>query len=306
MKTKLLFGFLFIGLLASSCYNEVLVEDDFNVEPAYVVDNLLSSHELWYIDINATKGNGEVPFLQRAFTLTFNRGTLLANNNIVGIGKNGNGFGINVGVYNVLNGVIEIQHDVDGVWLLDVFVINSSTIELFDRRSNTSYYLKGYSRNNFAYDMLFYDNIQYFLQEYDVWEKVYTSNVGAINDFDNENFIQFLSGTNKDFFRSSIDALGTKINNLQWDFEGDYHVYDVANDNTLKTITLSYDFLGNDYFELYVINDGTIELYHPSSGTTYEFKGKGYIQFLKSDATQNTKKRVKTNNPIMNVTRKKK
>ena len=52
-------------------------------------------------------------------------------------------------------------------------------------------------------------------------------------------------------------------------------------DETLKTLTLDYDFFGDDYFELYVINDSTIELYHPSSETVYEFKGKGYNLFLK-------------------------
>ncbi|WP_047417202.1 hypothetical protein [Cellulophaga sp. Hel_I_12] len=306
MKTRLLFGFLFIGLLASSCYTEVLVSDEFFDEPAFSVDQVLSAHELWYVDINATKGNGEVPFLQRAFTVTFDRGTLFANNNIAGIGKNGNGFGIDAGIYTPIRGAVEIRHDVDGVWMLEVFVINNRTIELFDSSSNTSYYLKGFSRSNFDYDMLFYDNIQYFLQEYTVWEKVYTSKIGAINDFDSENYLQFLSGDNGDFFRSSIDSPGTGINNLQWDFEGDYQVFDVANDASLKTITLSYDFIGDDYFELYVINDSTVELYHPNSGTTYEFKGRGYIQYLKSDGASSSKKRIKVKNPIMNVIRQKK
>lgn len=306
MKTRLLFGLLFTGVLASSCYTEVLVEDDFFEDSTFSVAQVLSAHELWYVDINATKGNGEVPFLQRAFTLTFDRGTLLANNNIAGIGKNGNGFGIDVGIYNPIRGAVEINHDVDGIWLLEVFLLNNNTIELFDRSSNTSYYLKGFSRNNFDYDMLFYDNIHYFLQEYDVWEKVYTSKIGALNDFDNENYLQFFASTNGDFFRSSIDASNTNINSLQWDFEGDYQVFDVANNTNLKTITLSYDFIGDDYFELYVLNDKAIELYHPNSGTTYEFKGRGYIQYLKSEVKQSTKKRVKVKNPIMNVKRQKK
>ena len=307
MKTKLLFGLIFLGVLASSCYTEVIIEDDYIIEePAFNVNQVLGSSELWYVDINATKGNGEVPFLQRAFTVSFRQGTMFANNNIAGIGKNGNGFGVDVGAYNGISGIVEINHDIDGFWQLEVFVLNNRTIELYDRRSNTSYYLKGFQRNNFDYDMLFYENIQYFLQEYDVWEKIYTSQAGALNDFDDENFLQFLSGTNGDYFRSSIDSPGTGINNVQWDFEGDYQVYDVANDATLKTITLSYDFLGNDYFELYVINDSTIELYHPNSGTTYEFKGRGYIQYLKSENTSTSKKRVKVKNPVMNVTRQKK
>jgi len=51
----------------------------------------LQSYDLWYVDINETRGNGEVPFLQRAFTLSFINGALYANNNIVGIGKTGDG-----------------------------------------------------------------------------------------------------------------------------------------------------------------------------------------------------------------------
>ncbi|QWX83409.1 nicotinic acid mononucleotide adenyltransferase [Cellulophaga sp. HaHaR_3_176] len=306
-KLKLLFGFVFVGVLAASCYTEVFIEDDYIIEETrFNVNQVLASSELWYVDINATIGNGEIPFLQRAFTVTFDGGVLLANNNLSGIGKTGNGFGIDVGTYNGFDGIVEINHDIDGSWVLGVFVVNSKTIELYDSRSDTSYFLKGYQRSNFDYDMVFYDNIQYFLQEYDAWEKVYTSNEGALNDFDNENFLQFLTGNQSDFFRSSIDNRGTGINTLQWDFEGDYQVYDVANDNSLKVLTLSYDFIGDDYFELYVINDKTIELYHPNSGTTYEFKGRGYIQYLKTDENATTRKRIKVDNPIMNVTRKKK
>ena len=98
MKTKLLFGLIFLGVLASSCYTEVIIEDDYIIEePAFNVNQVLGSSELWYVDINATKGNGEVPFLQRAFTVSFRQGTMFANNNIAGIGKNGNGFGVDVG-----------------------------------------------------------------------------------------------------------------------------------------------------------------------------------------------------------------
>ena len=76
-------------------------------------------------------------------------------------------------------------------------------------------------------------------------------------------------------------------------------------DNSLKTLTLEYDFFGDDYFELYVINDSTIELYHPDSGTTYEFRGRGYQQYLKAGKGSESKKRIKTSNPTMNVERKK-
>ncbi len=303
---KLLFGFLFITLFATSCYTEVMIGDDYIDEPVLYVNQVINSSELWYVDINATIGNGEVPFLQRAFTISFDDfGTMYANNNIVGLGKTGYGYGISVATYAGNNGILEINHDVYGYWELEVYVTNNSTIELYHRNSDTSYFLRGYQISNFDYDMLFYDNIQYFLQEYTAWEKVYTSQEGVLNDFDSENFIQFLASDDRDFFRSSVDQTGTSISNLQWNFQGNYQVYDVTNDSSLKTITLSYDFFGDDYFELYVLNDSRIELYHPSSGTTYEFKGKGYIQYLKSESNTTDKKRVKTSNSIMNVTRQK-
>lgn len=299
---KLFFGLILIGTLMTSCYSDVIVEDEFIEESAFNTDQVLQSYDLWYIDINETEGNGEVPFLQRAFTISFHNGAVYANNNIVGIGKTGNGLGIDVGYYSTLRGTIEIDHDVDGLWLLDVFAVNGNTIALYDGRSDTSYYLKGYQINSFDYDFVFYDNLNYFLQEYDTWEKTFTSEEGALNDFDDENFLQFLPN----FFRSSVDVAGTSIFNLQWDFEGDYQVYDVENDETLKTLTLAYDNIGNDYFELYVINDSTIELYHPSSETVYEFKGKGYQQYLKSGKSSMSRKRKKTSNPIMKVKRSRK
>ena len=204
MKAKLLFGILLVGSLMTSCYTEVIVEEEYIMESAFNTDRVLQSYDLWYVDINATEGNGEVPFLQRAFTISFNNGTVFANNNLVGIGKTGNGLGIDVGYYNTLRGTVEIDHDIDGLWLLDVFAVNGNTIELYDGRSNTSYYLKGYQRNNFDYDLVFYDNIDYFLQEYEVWEKIYTSDEGALNDFDRENYLQFFPS----YFRSSVDRSG--------------------------------------------------------------------------------------------------
>lgn len=298
---KLLFGIILIGLLAGSCYTEVIVDDDFIEESPINTALVLESYDLWYVDINETRGNGEVPFLQRAFTISFDRGTVYANNNISGLGKTGNGKGIDVGLYATLAGQVEINHDVDGLWLLDVYALDNNTLEIYDSRSDTSYVLEGYQKSQFDYDMVFYDNIQYVLQEYQVWEKTYTSELGALNEFDNENYLQFFSDDGG-YFRSSVDAQGIPLTNIQWDYQGDYQVFDVANDATLKTLTLDYDFLGNDYFELYVINDNTIELYHVSSGTVYEFTGRGYIQYLKSNGGTG-KKRSKTNNPVMNVSR---
>lgn len=282
----------------TSCYHEVIIEDEYIEESAFSTDQVLQTYDLWYVDINTTKGNGEVPFLQRAFTISFDNGRVYANNNIVRIGKNRNGLGIDVGCCGTLNGAVDIYHDVDGPWLLDVFAVNGNTIELYDRRSDTSYYLNEYHVNNFDYDFVFFDNINYFLQEYDAWEKTFTSEEGALNDFDDGNFLQFLP----DFFRSSVDTPGTSTGNLEWN----YQVYDIENDETLKTLTLAYDTMGNDYFELYVINDSTIELYHPSSKTVYEFRGRGYQEYLKTGKGSVAKKRKKTSNPTIKVKRSRK
>ncbi|MCG8490540.1 MAG: hypothetical protein MI743_02900, partial [Sneathiellales bacterium] len=131
------------------------------------------------------------------------------------------------------------------------------------------------------------------------------SEEGAINEFDDENFLQFFESGGNSLFRSSVHAGGTAPGELVWDYEGIYQVYDVENDETLKTLTLDYDFMGNDYFELYVINDSTIELYHVSSGTVYEFTGRGYMQYLKSSPSTG-RARTKVKNPIMDVIRQRK
>ena len=306
MKTlKLLFASALAASLTTSCYTEVVVEDDLNVQPGISLGQLLQSYDLWYVNIHETTGNGEVPFLQKAFTVSFDNGVLFANNNLVGIGATGNGFGIDVGFYGTRNTVLEVDHDADGFWTLEVFQVNNNKIRIYHRPSNTSYFLTGYQRGNFDYDFVFYDNIHYFLQEYTAWEKTYTSDFGAINNFDEENFLSFLAGGNDSTFLSSVDNTGTPINNLVWDYEGIYTVYDVPGDPYLKTLTLDYDFLGNDYFELNVLDDRTIELYHPNSGTVYEFTGRGYIQYLKGEVgkAKADRKRKKIENKTMNVER---
>ena len=300
---KLLFALLGITLLASSCYTEVILEDDIIVESAFNTDQALQSYDLWYVDINATRGNGEIPFLQRSFTISFVDGIMLANNNIVGIGETGNGLGIDVGTYGTFSGVVNIDHDVDGAWTFDVFAVNNTTLELYNRRTNTSYFLDGYQRNNFDYDRLFYENIEYLLQEYSAWEKTFTSELGVVNEFDQENYLRFFPDAGG-YFQSSIDAVGTPLSRLQWDYEGNYTVFD-TNDETLKTLTLDYDFLGNDYFELYVINDNIVELYHVASETVYEFTGKGFVTYLKSKE-ETGRSRSKHERKKMNVTRKRK
>ncbi len=286
MKTaKLLLSFVLVSTLFTSCYTEVIV-DDFVDEPVINVNQVLNSHELWYVDINQTIGFGEIPFLQKAFTISFINGTLFANNNLVGIGSSGNGYGIDVANYDAYNMILDVNHDIDGFVTFDVFLVDNNTIELYNPDTDTSYFLEGYQRSNFDYDFVFYDNIHYFLQEYEAWEKIYTSEVGALNEFDNENYLQFLAGGNDSEFRSSQDQIGLNPNNLIWDYTGVYGVGNVGNNLNLKTLTLDYDSFGNELFELTVIDDETIELFHLDSETIYEFKGRGYIQYLKSGSTK--------------------
>ncbi|WP_179375320.1 nicotinic acid mononucleotide adenyltransferase [Winogradskyella wichelsiae] len=280
MKTiKLLLGFALIATLFTSCYTEEIYV---NEEPTVSLNQLLNSYDLWYIDINETQGYGETPFLQMAFTISFNNGRLYANNNLVGIGSEGNGYGVDIGSYDAYDMILDVDHVIDGYDSFDVYQVDNNTIELYNPFNDTSYFLDGYQRSNFDYDFVFYDNIHYFLQEYEAWEKTYTSNFGALNDFDNENYLQFLAGGNDDIFRSSQDQNIYNTNNIYWDFTGDYSVGDISNNIYEKTLTLDYDFFDNEFFNLTVINESTIELFHANSGTVYEFKGIGYIAYYRS------------------------
>ena len=282
--------------LFTSC---VVTIDDF--DNSITLEQLVTSHDLWYVDYNKTTGSGDVPFLSKAFTVSFQSGRLYANNNLVGLGTVGNGYGNQIGYYDTYNGVLEIDHNLDGFIDLEIVQLSNDEIMIRDTYTNTSYYLIGYQKYNFDYDQVFYDNIEYFLQEYVAWEKTYTSQEGALNDFDYENFIQF-TPENLTTFRSSQDEFGTNIGLLIWDFEGGYEVFDVAGFDDVKILTLDYDFFDNEEFELSVINDGEIDLFHVSSGTTYTFKGRENIQFKNASEKGTTKdrKRFKVNRKTKN------
>ncbi len=282
MKTiKLLFAFALTAALFTSCHSDPVYE-----EPAISLNQLLGSYDLWYVDINQTLGNGETPFLQIAFTLSFKNGVLFANNNLVGFGPNGqgNGYGIDVGTYNAYETILDVNHDIDGFQSFDIYQVDYDTIELYNPSNDTSYFLHGYQKSTFDYDFVFYDNINYFLQEYDAWEKTFVSQTGALNDFDDENYLQFLAGGNDSEFRSSQDVNIGNTNNIFWDYTGLYNVGNITGNTHLKTLTLDYDYFDNEFFELSVINDQKIKLYHADSGTTYEFTGRGYIQYMRNVA----------------------
>ena len=84
MRTlKLLFAALIISISFSSCS---VVIDEYN-DPYYAnLEDVVTAYDLWYIDYNRTTGNGDVPFISKAFTVSFINGNLYANNNLVGIG----------------------------------------------------------------------------------------------------------------------------------------------------------------------------------------------------------------------------
>lgn len=279
-RLKLILGFALLATVFTSCYQEVIVADT-NTDPipAITLGELVSSYELWYVDIDRSSGSNYIPFMQMAFTMSFRNGSVYANNNLVGIGEQGSGFGISTGYYDTYNFELDVSHDIDGFYSFEVTQLSSNELRLYNRTLNATYILVGYQRSTFDYNKVFYDNIHYFLQEYVTWEKTYTSEYGAINEFDYENYVQFLAGGGNGNFQSSQDENGININNLIWDYTGIYNVDDVQGNQYLKYLTLDYDFLGNEHFELSVNNDSTIELFHPSSGTLYRFTGRGYIQY---------------------------
>ena len=269
--------FLMLGVF-TSCYTDVFIEDDL-ATPVAPLSSVLADYELWYVDIDQTQGNGTIPFMDKAFTFSFLNGTVMANNNLAGIGDQGSGFGIEVGYYDVFDYDLDISHDIDGFYSFEVSLLSNNAIELYNRYTNTSYVLIGYQRSNFDYDRLFYDNIHFFLQEYAVWEKVHTSLSGTSNAFDAENYLQFLPANSGVNFRSSQDPRGSSTTNLYWDYSGIYEVNNVVNNAYLKTLTLDYDYFANEYFELSILDDATIVLYHPASGSEYRFRGRGYIEY---------------------------
>lgn len=276
---KLLLVLVISGTLFSSC--SVIIDDIY--DDAISLEELVNSYDLWYVDYHRTTGTGDVPFMSKAFTVSFLNGRMYANNNIADIGRTGNGLGIIVGNYSTYGGFLETFHDIDGRHDFEVYQISLNEIRVYDSYQNVSYYLVGYQRNNFDYDMLFYENIEYFLQEYVAWERVAISNTGAPSVFDDENYLKFTPENNTTFY-SSHDPFGTNIDTILWDYVGSYQVYDVQGYQDLKILTLNYDSGDTEEFELSVINDQRVRLYSVTSQKTYDFTGRGFIQFLRGEA----------------------
>ena len=275
---KLLFAIIITTMLFSSC--TAIFQDSFEDDQYQVsLEEVISEYDLWYVDYHRTTGSGDVPYVSKAFTLSFINGALYANNNIADIGRTGNGLGIVVGSYHTFNGLLETNHNLDGANDFEVTAFSNNEIRLYNYRQNVSYYLIGYTINNFDYDKLFYENIEYFLQEYIAWEKSATSG-GATNAFDAENYLAF-TPENITTFYSSQDTFGTDIDTINWSYVGGYEVFDVIEYEDLKILTLNYDGGDIEEFELSVLNDSKIRLYHINSETTYDFTGRGYVQYLR-------------------------
>ena len=275
-RLKLLFLFITTSILTSCVVQDEIIDNN-----TFSLNEYVSSYDLWYIDYHRTTGTGDIPFLSKAFTVSFLNGTMYANNNIVDIGKTGNGLGIAVGNYVPRGTVLETFHNLDGNYNFEVIQLSKNEIRIDDLSQNVSYYLIGYQRNSFNYDKLFYENIEYFLQEYVAWER--TDEAGGVkNPFDNEHFLQFTPENDVTFY-SSQDSFGTNIDYVKWDYVGSYNVANITGHSDLKFLTLNYDGGDTERFELSVINDETIKLFHLGSKTTYTFSGKGFVQYLKSE-----------------------
>jgi hypothetical protein len=292
MKTlKLVFGIVLFGILISSCNVE---ENHYYEEDPISIDEIMTRHEIWYVDYNNTIGDGSVPFVSKAFTLSFIDGVMYANNNIVGLGFTGDKYGIVTGTYASVPGdFLQINHDIDGVYNFEVIVDSYNHIRLYNASKEVTYYLDGYSRDSFNFNSVYYDNIEYFLQEYIAWRKIYTSAEGDINDFDYENYLAFTPEDITTFY-SSQDVEGALISDLIWDFEGSYKIENIIGHDDMKYLTLYYDSDFVEEFELTVLDDTNIELYHMNSGTTYEFQGNGFIQY-KNRNNARVRKIVKRN-----------
>jgi len=290
MKKRLLLSALIALVLFSSCETDSYVND--YQDTSISGGEILESNDLWYVDFNRTVGSGEVPFMSKAFTISFRNGRILANNNLVGLGYTGNGYGIDVGdySYDYHSSLVDAYHVIDGYYQMDIIPLSGNRIKIYFPQVDTTYYLEGYNRYDFDYDQVFYDNVHYFLQEYEAWEKVEVIG-GNANVFDDENFLAFFPDINGDYFKSSIDNFGTNIDNIYWDYIGDYEIYNLT--NTTKKLRLLYDAGSQEAFDLTIPDDAHIELYHIASGTTYRFEGVGFIQYMRQGSNR-TKKVLKT------------
>ncbi len=283
LMKKIVFILFLISITLSSCrweYRDDRLDPDYN--EGILLADLLQSFDLWYVDIDKTTGTGDIPFVSRAFTMSFMpTGEVYANNNMVGLGYTGNGYGINIGIYRTFERTasLEINDDVYGTAVFEVQQISSNEITLINRANNVQYFLIGYQKYNFDYDKLFYDNIVYFLQEYEAWSKISQDIVATSGVFLAENHLQFFVRGNQNAFASSESIPATPTGQIYWDYTGVYDVFNTHNDN-IKKLVLYYDINNtNESFKLTVLDDAHIRLYNLTNGNVFEFEGHQYIQY---------------------------
>ncbi|QYS92180.1 hypothetical protein JJC04_06330 [Flavobacterium covae] len=73
MKTiRIFLLIIIIPSLFQSCTNEVIIEDRHtSTNSNKSLSKLMESYDLWYVDYNTTEGSGDIPFITRAFTISF-------------------------------------------------------------------------------------------------------------------------------------------------------------------------------------------------------------------------------------------
>ena len=285
LKISVAFFFLFTSCIVDE-YEDQYIEESTQA-------SFIEEYDLWYLDYHTTIGSDQIRFMKLAFTLSFNGGVMYANNNISGIGFQGDGYGVRVGDYLLNRDRLMANHELDGFKDFEIKQISDNEIEMYHRGTDTSYFLIGYNIVEFDYDKLFYENIEYLLQDFEIWKQYHISNEGPVNEFDYENFLSFTSEKNNTFY-SSKSRIGTDIDFVFWDYEGSYRIQDVIGFDDLKVLTLSYDSANDEIFELTVVNDAIVELFHVSSETIYRFEGDYFIQYLKDGKNKNRIGRKRT------------
>jgi len=273
---------ILLTILSLTACNKTYREDDWQDTHQIDLTDLVQSYDLWYVDIERTEGPGNVSFMSKAFTMSFMPNyEVYANNNIVGLGISGNGYGISTGTYQVFDRdhIISINDDIDGIYDFEVVQISQNEIKLVSRSENVSYYLTGYQKSDFDYDALFYDNITYFLQEYEAWTKTFTNILSPSEPFVNENHLTFYVEGNDNVFESSESPVTIAPTQIYWDYTGTYEVLN-ARQNNRKELYLYYDLDNSqETFLLTIIDDQHIRLQNTLTDNVYEFEGHGYIQY---------------------------
>lgn len=232
------------------------------------------SQDLWILQ----ESNGAVvPFIDRAFTISMSGGDLYANNNIFRLGAIGDGYGDRIGSVSFYKDLLELNHQQEGLFAFYVDRINVNTIRLTEIDTGVFYVFTGYRLNHFNFDQLFFENLEFLLQEFQAWENTQTLN-GVSNRFDQENYIQFQPNG---VFRTSIDPNGLSIDRVLWKYTGTYQVETIPNNLEQKRLFLSYADGSRESFLIKVNQDYEVSLCHDQSRTDYVFTGRKNIIYNK-------------------------